>query len=843
MKPSKRLLFFMLFLLSSAAFAQKIEDKALSKEELELYKDKVESLVSFIQFLLNTVGEKGTPQSERDIIIDDTFAKVFRDEKVQIEDDLVPGRANPINKDVQGYLKDVDFFFRDVRFRFDIQKIENLINEEGKTFFRVTMNRNLSGVNLDGDTINHDMVRFMEVNLDVVRKDLKVVSMYTTRLSEREDLTNWWNSMTQDWKDLIAEGEMLRGVIPINEIRFINDTTLVFDDYEYEAETVEIFTVLKNMASMELLDISGHTEITSLAPLEQMENLRVLRIAGTQVTDLKPIRNLSKLEILDLSNTLINDLSALQYASALREINLSGTLVKDLGPLLGSARLERLYLNQTSFDDFNQLKRLPLLSDLRLNGVQIESLAFVHDLPKLSNLLVSNTNISTLDELSGHPSLAQIFCDNTSISSLEGLKDMPELKRIYMDNTPLSMRETNAFRLRNPGVLIIFQSANMSLWWDNLSASWKEIFNGYVKFEDLTAPKKEELAELGYLAELNLKGLKEIESLEPLRPLIFLQRLNVAATGVKNLGSISDLRDIRSINIAHTLIDDLRPLRLMQNLNSLEAQNSAIQSLAGLEELNELRNINIDSTGVSYFTPLYGLSKLESIRAESTGISSKEAIALWDRIPQVRIIFDTPGISAWFQSLPDYWREIFRSNTNMNPEPSPEQLHALYSRVSIEISPGATVRDLTPITFLPRLRELNAIDVRIQSLEPLRNLSQLQVLRLSRNPIEDIAPLAGLGQLRILELDNTAVEKLEPLQALALLEELRVSGTNVKRINALSQLYQLRFLDISNTRVSNLKPILKTQGLESLRCFNTRLNARRVAQFSAAVPGCDVLFY
>jgi len=62
-------------------------------------------------------------------------------------------------------------------------------------------------------------------------------------------------------------------------------------------------------------------------------------------------------------------------------------------------------------------------------------------------------------------------------------------------------------------------------------------------------------------------------------------------------------------------------------------------------------------------------------------------------------------------------------------------------------------------------------------------------------------------------------------------------------VNELSQLYKLRFLDISNTQVRTLKPILALSKLEYLRCFNTRLNANRVADFAAAVPSCDVLFY
>lgn len=840
MRRISTLLFLIIMVFCQNLSAQ---EKTLSKEELEEYQGRVESLVSFFQYMLNNVGAAETPQGEKDIIINETYLKAFRDEKVQIEDDLVTDRINPVNKDIQAYMKDVDFFFNSVQFRFEVEQIESLLNEEGKTFFRVTMKRQLEAVTYEGDSIDHVMTRFMEINLDVVRKDLKIASVYTTRLSEREDLTNWWNAMNPEWKKILAGEILLRDSLPLAEVHYINDTTLVFDSTEVALETAEIFNALKRISSTELVDLTGNTSIENLEPLEQLENLRVLRLSGTQVTELKPIRNLTNLEILDASNTLLSDLSSLQYARALKELNLSSSLVSDLSPVTGLESLERINMSQTPFTAFNQLTSFPNLVELRLISLQIPDLSFIREIPKLHTLLISSTNVTDLGALSGHPALSQVFCDNTMISSLSGLENLPQLKRLYMDNTPLSVAETNAFRKRNPRVLIIFQSSNMLLWWEALPDFWKEILSGYVNFEDVLQPKKEELAELGYIDALDLSNRSEVVSLEPLRPLIFLQRLNLSGTGANSLNSIADLRDLRVLNIAHTSINDLRPLAKMENLTQLDINNTPLERLDGAENLKNLRSINIDSTLVADLSPLFALSNLELLRAAYSRVTAEDAIALWDSNGKVKIIFDTPGIQAWYRELPDYWKSIFQTNSPLNPEPSPEQLHDLYAKTQIEITAGTMVQDLTPLTFLPRLKSLSAIDCRINSLQPLVNMSKLEVLRLSRNPIQDISPLQQLGSLRILELDNTAIENLEAVQGLAVLEELRVAGTNVKRVNELSQLYNLRFLDISNTQVRTLKPIFGLNKLESLRCFNTRLNANRVSDFSIAVPSCDVLFY
>ena len=42
------------------------------------------------------------------------YTKFFRDEDVQVEDDLIDERETVTNKNVQAYLKDVDFFFKNV---------------------------------------------------------------------------------------------------------------------------------------------------------------------------------------------------------------------------------------------------------------------------------------------------------------------------------------------------------------------------------------------------------------------------------------------------------------------------------------------------------------------------------------------------------------------------------------------------------------------------------------------------------------------------------------------------------------------------------------------------------
>ena len=88
------------------------------KQETDPKIEEVQSLVDFYEYMLNTVGAEKTPVRDKEVIITESFKKIFENENVQIEDDLIPDRKVITNKNVSAYLRDVDFFFKDITFDF-----------------------------------------------------------------------------------------------------------------------------------------------------------------------------------------------------------------------------------------------------------------------------------------------------------------------------------------------------------------------------------------------------------------------------------------------------------------------------------------------------------------------------------------------------------------------------------------------------------------------------------------------------------------------------------------------------------------------------------------------------
>lgn len=97
-------------LLLNPLFGQQNQPTELTSDEINAYKEKVKGLVNYVESTLNFIGDPETVPREKEIAISESYLKVFKDDKVQIEDDLDDNRDVPLHKDVQAYLKDIRFF-------------------------------------------------------------------------------------------------------------------------------------------------------------------------------------------------------------------------------------------------------------------------------------------------------------------------------------------------------------------------------------------------------------------------------------------------------------------------------------------------------------------------------------------------------------------------------------------------------------------------------------------------------------------------------------------------------------------------------------------------------------
>ena len=111
------------------------------------------------------------------------------------------------------------------------------------------------------------------------------------------------------------------------------------------------------------------------------------------------------------------------------------------------------------------------------------------------------------------------------------------------------------------------------------------------------------------------------------------------------------------------------------------------------------------------------------------------------------------------------------------------------------------------ISNLSGLETLTLSHNPINTLESLKSLTALQTLRCNSTAVTDLSPLSGLTELQTLECNSTDVTVLSPLAGLAALQSLGCDSTAVTDLSPLSGLTALQTLGCNSTSVSDLTPL------------------------------------
>jgi Leucine-rich repeat (LRR) protein len=871
----------LLFLLGGTLHAQDDQESKAQEEQdslfakkIELYQEEASSLIFFLEYAFNVLGDPGTPRSEKDVIINDSYLKVFRDAQVQIEDDLVRYRGVAINKDVQAYLKDITFFFKQAEFRFEVEEITYSHTPSGQLYFQATVTRYLNGITLKGKEYKSTRRRYIEFNVDEREEMLKVVSMYTTRLSEQQELSRWWNRMPEAWKSIFApqlrvsDSLSMADVFRIDPKLRMGDTLYLASEDGLSLDSIPlanaaVFAGLKDISKLEKLDLSGQTSLERLDPLVQMKGLKELNISHTLVRNLGPLRNLSALEKLDVSHTPVVSLAPVLYATRLKEIYIHHTQIADLGPLqnciqlkkivgdnsriaslsplAGMEELEELYLSHTFVQNVEPLKDCPNIRILDLDHSKVTRLDGLANCKKLEQLRIMQTRVINISPLKGLPVIRAIYADNSLIGDLKPLGTMPQLSRFYCDNTPVTKAVASAFMADYPRILVVFQSNYLSNWWEGLTGEWKVVLRKYAEMD--ANPDKEQLQELVNIDTIRFTGNLQITKLEPLSEFRNLKALFCNNSGISSLGPIRNLKELSVLDCENTRVNSLAPISELTRLRRLNLAKTRISKLEVLSGLTALEYLNISQTAILDLAPLFGLTALQEVQAEGTELDDLKVMQLANKQPNCLVIYQTDKLKKWWSIIPKTWQSIFKAQVRVSAEPQAKDLHQIARLEKINFSDRQDINDLYPLLGLLNLKELYFHNTRVKGLGPISRLTSLEVLHCTQSPISDLSSISNLRSLRDLNIENTLVEDLSPISNLLSIEILNVSGTKIKDLKDIRGLLHLQKLNCSNTAIKHLKYIETLPKLTKLSCFRTRIPPAKVEEFKGRHVEMDVDFY
>ena len=820
------ILFILLFGMAFGSQAQK-----LSKDEVAKYENEINSMIAYLEETMNFLGDSTTSALEKEIVFTESWSKIFIDDKVQIEDDLDVNRNSPINKDVQAYLKDIDFFFKWANFKLDLQSIANSTRDDGTVFFKATLTRHLTAKTITDEAIDNMKNRFVEINLDRQNNSLKIASIYTTKINEKEVLRNWWNGLSQSWKTRLGSDVILDDSTTLAEL----NTSSLSDFSELDAK-------LKLVTQKQRVDISNIREIISLEPLSELSDLTWLDVSGTSVEDLSPVRNLNKLKVLRANSTLIEDLTALKYNITLEELEVANTTIEDLSVLASLRNLLKLNVNNTQVNRISNLKSCPNLTSLNLGSTRIANVGVLQDLSQMKSLDISNTAVrdlgpignlkdlqslnisgsavSNLQALSGMENLRELYCSNTSIGDLTPLKGNRRLSKIYCDHSGIHDTEASAFTQTNPFALVIYDTEALKTWWRELPIYWKAVFSKQIKVD--SEPTTEQLHQIINMQELDLSGNTFMQSLMPVSRLTNLRSLNISNTEIGYLQPIQGLANLESLNISHTYISDLKPLQDMSNLKYLNIMNTPVNDLSAL--VND--------------------GNIEVIEADSTTIGKSQVVALKEKQRQVTVVYQTEALKAWWTGLDPIWQAIFRNAIATQSEtPNALELQQILDLRELEITPEHPIISIEPLTDLMWLERLTINNQGVSDLKPLANKEFLLELNAQNNPISSLSPIESSTLLELLNIENTQIKDLGPLSKMNNLVTLNASGTIVKSLKPLSNLQKLENLFVNNTNVRSISPVENMPSLKQLKVYNTKVKKRAVDQLQEKRLDLNIIYY
>ncbi|MCK5538921.1 MAG: leucine-rich repeat domain-containing protein, partial [Bacteroidales bacterium] len=623
------------------AFSQ---TKQVSDDDLRVLKGQAQQMIGFFEFQQNIIGDPDATLREKQIVINESYRKTFADSLVQIEDDLDPARKFAIFKDVQDYLKDIDFFFKKVEFAYDIIEMKHGFNQNDDLYFTVLTKRKITAIDIKNKKIDNYQNRYFELNYDTTMQGLKIVSIYTNSPEDKTNWQFWWANLPIVWKSFFAEKYNFGDSLSTGDIQ--------------------------NLSKLTSIDISGRTEISDLNPLTDIKSLKSLNLHKSGISDLMPLRFLKNLNKLDVSYTKVKSVEALKYSSFIKDLNLShtaisnililenlqklqnlnleSTKVTDLSVLSGLKAINYLNLNKVKAKSFESIQSLINLKEIQLDSSNFENTAFLYNHPKLEKISMNYTAIKDFKLLSGVANLNEMHFENTSISSLAGLEKLKGLKKIYCDYSKISRSEALKLNSKRPDIVVVFESQELANWWGTLDVNWKNYFSRLFKIS--ANPKTEELHQVIKQTKIIINNNKNLVNLNPLVIFNDLHTLEISNAKLVDIKGLSELNKLKNISITSAGLKTIDALSKLKNLKYLDISNNPITDLSALENCIALEEIHAKKCNIATLPSFENLKNIRSFYIDGNNIEDTIVQSFYKIHPASLVLYKSPYLQSWWKN-------------------------------------------------------------------------------------------------------------------------------------------------------------------------------------------------
>lgn len=585
-------------------------------------------------------------------------------------------------------------------------------------------------------------------------------------LGDREVLVSG-PAVNPPWARTTTPGTNVQDLSPLNELPKLQKVQIGLHPALY----LDSF----NNKNIQELDLTNSQIIGDLTPLAKFVNLTNLRLAGTylveseqpkeyfQITDLEFVRELRKLKTLEIQGQNVSDFSPLSELTALEELNANRNPITDLTPLKTLQALRSLKVSSeyagigARADDYGKLVS-PFLPERRLGQLT--------DISPLAGL----TNLESVD-ISFQP-----VVDFSSFANFES----NEINVWYYGACYFDYRAIKSS-------IAIIDNAPL----DNINLTTDAYLCGTPEYTKISSIKFEH----EHLAEC----VSNHASKNEWKVITDVTELDCSRRGIVSLDGLSSFTAISHLNIAGNDISDLTPLAQLINLEELILG----ELIPWTDELESPRRTNRDGTDVSDLSPLNEIPTLKKLQ-----IGIHDLIDLGTLSNQQR-----------FEELNLNGSKIGGEITLLENFVNLTKLHLNATRFTSDMQNYVKVEN---IEFASEFLNLEYLDIRnqaISDLSPLSELIRLTELNANGNPIKSLAGLSALNALESLYVSpelNGHEEAFDQFGKLIAPELPLRSLGEITDISFIAELPKLQSVDLSFNPVISLEPLLefKSVGVE-----------------------------
>lgn len=141
----------------------------------------------------------------------------------------------------------------------------------------------------------------------------------------------------------------------------------------------------------------------------------------------------------------------------------------------------------------------------------------------------------------------------------------------------------------------------------------------------------------------------------------------------------------------------------------------------------------------------------------------------------------------------------------------------------LSLSGIKTLEEMTPLSSLFTLKELNLANTNISDLSFLKPLVNLKKLTISLTPVRNISVLPELLALTFLDISDTSIDSWKPLSDCKKLKELYVRNSKNVDVKVLGALNKLQVLNINNVVFEDFNFLENLSKLEYISFGGTKL--------------------